>query len=46
MQGCTVAWLDVLQAVRSRDQFPAWSLELSTHLILLEALWPYGRLSL
>jgi hypothetical protein len=39
-------WGTALQTGRSRDRFPIVSLEFFIDIILLAALWPWGRLSL
>jgi len=44
--GGAVGWGIVLQAGRSRVQFPVLSLEFFVDIILPAALWPCGRLSL
>jgi hypothetical protein len=44
-RGGTVGWGNALQAGRIRVRFPIVSLEVLTDIILLAALWAWGRLS-
>jgi hypothetical protein len=44
-RGSVVGWGTMLQAGRSRDQFPMRSLDFSINLILPATLWPWSRLS-
>jgi hypothetical protein len=46
VRGGAVGWGTALQDVRSRVLFPMESLEFFSELILLLALWSWGRLSL
>ena len=45
-RGSAVGWGTALQVGRSRVRFPMVSLDFFIDIILLAALWPWGRLSL